>query len=116
MAIQYHGPLDRTFRALGDSTRRAILARLAQDGECTAGELGRPFSISQPAASKHLRVLERAGLLERLVEGRIHRFRLVPEPLQEAEDWISRHRAFWGKTLDRLGLFLDELGAGEKER
>jgi DNA-binding transcriptional ArsR family regulator len=109
MAIRYEHSLDRTFHALGDGTRRAMLTRLARSGECTAGELGEPFPISQPTASQHVRVLERAGLLSRRVDGRTHRLRLVPRPLQEAERWISRHRAFWEGTLDRLGGFLRDL-------
>lgn len=82
---------------------------LAKRGDCTAGELGAPFNISQPTASKHLHVLERAGLLSRRVEGRTHHFRLVMQTLGEAEAWISRHQQFWGATLKRLGEFLDEL-------
>lgn len=108
MAIHYAHHLDLTFHALGDGTRRAMLVMLAQRGECTAGELGQPFRISQPTASKHLRVLERAGLLSRRVEGRSHRFRLLVEPLAEAEEWISRHRQFWERTLDRLGEILSD--------
>lgn len=84
-----------------------MLAMLATRGECSAGELGAPFGISQPSASQHLGVLERAGLLERHVEGRRHRFSLRAEGLEEAQDWIARHRKFWEGTLDRLGAFLD---------
>ena len=101
--------LDRTFRALADPTRRAMVALVARHGECAAGELGEPFDIAQPTASKHLRVLEEAGLIERRVEGRAHRFRLVTAPLDEAEGWISRHRTFWQKTLARLGEMLVDL-------
>jgi DNA-binding transcriptional ArsR family regulator len=98
------GPrLDATFHALADPTRRAMLALVARRGECAAGELGEPFDIAQPTASKHLAVLERAGLLSRRVEGRVHRFRLVPRRLDEAERWIARHRVFWEGTLARLG-------------
>lgn len=109
MAIQYRYALDRTFHALGDSTRRAMLTLIARRGECTASEIGTPFEISQPTASRHLRVLERAGLVKRVVSGRTHRFRLVVTPLREAEQWISRHQAFWEGTLDRLGTFLGDL-------
>lgn len=109
MAIYYEHPLDRTFHALGDGTRRAMLALLARRGECTAGELGEPFDISQPSASKHLRVLEDAGLLKRRVQGRIHRFRIATKPLEDAEAWISRHRKFWRGTLDRLEKYLEGL-------
>jgi DNA-binding transcriptional ArsR family regulator len=91
-----------------------MLLMIAKRGECTASELGQPFSISQPSASKHLRVLEQAGLLARRVEGRIHRFRLVMGTLAEAEEWISRHRHFWEGTLERLGEFLDQVDRGPK--
>jgi len=86
------------------------LAMLARRGACTAGELGEPFDISQPTASKHLRVLERAGLLSRRVEGRTHRFHLMSKRLDEAEDWMSRHREFWEGTLDRLSDLLNDGG------
>jgi len=92
-----------------------MLALLAKRGECVAGELGAPFDISQPTASKHLRVLERAGLITRRIDGRVHRFRLVVKPLERAERWISRHREFWEGSLDRLGGYLDEL-ARKRER
>lgn len=82
---------------------------LAQRGECTAGELGEPFNISQPSASKHLQVLERAGLLSRRIQGRVHRFELVTTPLEEAEQWIARHRSFWKRSLARLDGFLDRI-------
>ena len=94
MAIHYEDAFDRTFHALGDGTRRAMVAMLATRGECTAGELGAPCQISQPTVSRHLAVLERAGLLHRRVQGRVHRFRLKLAPLQEAEAWIARHRRF----------------------
>ena len=108
MTIHHTHALDRTFHALGDGTRRAMLAMLSRRGALTAGELGAPFDIAQPTASKHLRVLERAGLLARSVEGRTHRFRLVEKRLKEAEDWIERHRDFWRGTLDRLADLLEE--------
>jgi DNA-binding transcriptional ArsR family regulator len=108
MAIHYRDRLDRTFHALGDGTRRGMLALLARKGELTASELGAPFHVSQPTASKHLGVLERAGLLTRRVEGRVHRFRLRAEPLGRAESWIARHRTFWEGTIDRLESWLGE--------
>lgn len=108
MAIQYQSPLDRTFHALGDETRRRMASMLAARGVLTAGELGAPFDAAQPTTSKHLKVLERAGLVSREVKGRIHRFRLVSEPLDEAGDWIGRHKAFWDGTLARLDAFLDD--------
>lgn len=109
MAIRYQEQLDRTFHALGDGTRRQMLALLAQNGECTAGELGEPFSIAQPSVSKHIRVLESANLVSRRVEGRVHRFKLVSESLQEAQSWISDHREFWSRSLDALGDVLDDM-------
>jgi DNA-binding transcriptional ArsR family regulator len=112
MAIYYRESLDRTFHALGDPTRRQMLALLSRKGELTASELGAPFRISQPTASKHLGVLERAGLLSRRVDGRLHRFRIRSQPLKQAESWIGRHREFWEGTLERLGHFLGELGRG----
>ncbi len=109
MAIRYVDPLDRTFHALGDGTRRRMLALLTRRGECTAGELGAPFDIAQPTASRHLAVLERAGLVRRRVEGREHRFRIDPAPLDEARAWITRHRDYWVATLDRLGEALEDI-------
>jgi DNA-binding transcriptional ArsR family regulator len=100
--------LDDVFQSLADPTRREMLALLAR-GEATAGELGAPFRISQPAASRHIRVLERAGLVRRRVDGREHRLRLVPQRLRDAEGWIARHRRFWEASLDSLGHTLDEL-------
>jgi len=100
--------LNDVFQALADPIRREMLTLLS-DGERTAGELGAPFRISQPAASKHIRMLERAGLLARTVEGRTHRLRLVTKPLQQAESWINRHRRFWCGSLDSLGAALHDL-------
>jgi DNA-binding transcriptional ArsR family regulator len=105
--------LDGVFHALADPIRRDMLALLSR-GEKTAGELGAPFEISQPAASKHIRTLEQAGLLSRRVEGRVHRFRLVPKSLHRAEAWIARHRHFWEASLDSLGRTLGSLAAREK--
>jgi DNA-binding transcriptional ArsR family regulator len=116
MPIQYNESLDLTFHALGDGTRRGMLAMLATRGEHTAGELGKPFGISQPSASQHLRVLERAGLLERHVEGRIHRFSLKTEALQEAQSWIGRHREFWKGSLDGLHAYLENLDTKDADR
>ena len=105
--------LDLTFHALADPTRRAMLAMVARRGECSAGELGGPFDIAQPTASRHLRVLEEAGLVKRRVDGRIHLFQLEAEPLDEAGRWLSRHRGFWQKALMRLG---DTLAESERGR
>ena len=109
MAIYPQEQLDRTFHALGDGTRRQMLSLLAKRGECTASELGKPFPIAQPTASKHIRVLEEAGLVSRHVEGKVHRFRLAMNPLLEAQDWIARHQKFWENSLDALGEFLDQM-------
>ncbi len=110
MAIQYNEPLDRTFHALGDGTRRKILSMLASDVALSANELRKPFNVAQPTVSKHLKVLERAGLIRREVAGRTHRFRLDAASMTEAEDWIKRHRAFWEGTLERLDAFITKEG------
>ncbi|HEY5608142.1 MAG TPA: metalloregulator ArsR/SmtB family transcription factor [Alphaproteobacteria bacterium] len=99
--------LSLTFGALSDPTRRAILARLAR-GAATVGELAEPFAISLPAISKHLGVLEEAGLVERAREGRTIRCRLEGKPLEDAESWIERHRRFWNAQLDALGEYLEQ--------
>lgn len=91
--------LDRTFAALADPTRRAILARLAR-GEAAVGDLAEPFNISLPAVSRHLRVLERARLIERRVDAQWRVCRLHPVPLRSAAYWIDRYRRFWEQRLD----------------
>jgi DNA-binding transcriptional ArsR family regulator len=98
--------LDRTFGALADGTRRAILGRLAQ-GDATVGELARPFRVSRPAISKHLRVLERAGLVQRGREGRISRCVLDAGGMREAAEWVERYRAFWEGRLDALSRYIE---------
>ena len=90
-----------------------MLTLVARRGECTAGELGRPFDIAQPTASKHLRVLEQAGLLVRAIDGREHRFKVAPRPLDDAERWLTRHRRFWHGSLARLGSLLQETDDGD---
>ena len=97
--------LDATFSALADPTRRAILARLAM-GEATVSELARPFAVSLPAVSKHLKVLEDAGLMTREKQGRVHRCHLVAAPLQAAAEWLLFYRRFWEGTLDSLAGYL----------
>jgi DNA-binding transcriptional ArsR family regulator len=97
--------LDLTFGALADPTRRAILDRLTA-GEATVGELARPFSVSRPAISKHLRVLERAGLVQRLVDGRISRCHLDAAPMRQVADWVEHYRRFWEGQLDALERYL----------
>jgi DNA-binding transcriptional ArsR family regulator len=98
--------LDRTFGALSDSTRRAILGRLVR-GESTVGELARPFRISRPAISKHLRVLERAGLVKRARDGRISRCALDARAMREVADWVGSYRGFWLGRLDALARYAE---------
>ena len=109
--VTFSSRLDATFHALADPTRRAILARLA-DGEATVGELAAPFDISRPAVSKHLRVLERAGLVDRTREGRTTRCALDARPMSEAADWVETYRAFWEVQLAGLAR-LFEPGAAQ---
>jgi DNA-binding transcriptional ArsR family regulator len=107
--------LDRTYRALGDGTRRAILHELAGGKPRTAGELGRHFQSAQPTISRHLKVLEDAQLIGRTVTGRVHWFRLQPKGLREAARWLTRHQAFWEGAVDQLERLLhEETGHGGK--
>ena len=99
--------LDAVFAALSDPTRRAILARLVQR-ECSVTELWKPFEISAPAISRHLRVLETSGLISRRKAGRVHYCRVRPDELRQAEDWIMKQRAFWEQQFDALARYLDE--------
>ena len=98
-------PLSATFAALSDPTRRAILTRLAK-GEASVGELADPFAISLPAISRHLKVLQQAGLIERKAEAQWRRCVINPEPLMEAASWIERYREFWESRFDALEDFL----------
>ena len=98
--------LDATFAALSDATRRGILVRLAT-GEASVTELAKPYDMSLPAVSKHLRVLESAGLVARSKDGRVHRCRLEAAPLKSAADWIEHYRRFWEAQLDSLQRFLE---------
>jgi DNA-binding transcriptional ArsR family regulator len=107
--------LDATFAALADPTRRAILARLAS-GEATVKELAAPFDMSQPAISKHLKVLERAGLVSRGRDAQRRPCRLVARPLEAAADWLEGYRRFWEGNFQRLDTLLDELKAEEGGR
>jgi DNA-binding transcriptional ArsR family regulator len=106
--------LSNTFAALADPTRRAILARLAS-GEASVTELGKPFDMSLPAISKHLKVLERAGLIERGREAQWRPCRLAAGPLKDASDWLEYYRRFWEESLDRLDDYLRELQQNEKK-
>ena len=103
--------LDRTFAALADPTRRAILARLA-NGEATVTELAEPFPVTMPAISKHLKVLERAGLITRRRTAQQRPCRLEPAPLAEAVDWLERYRQFFEGSYDRLEAHLREIQRG----
>src|SRR5271170_4363694 len=107
--------MDATFAALADPTRRAILARL-RAGNASVMELAEPFAISQPAISKHLRVLERAGLVSRGRDAQRRPCRLEAKPLAEATDWLERYRQFWEGGFDRLDALLEELKAREPKR
>lgn len=99
--------LDRTFHALSDQTRRSMIRALAGGEARSAGELGKQFSSAQPTISRHLKVLEQAKLIERSVEGRVHRFRLRQKPLQEAGSWIERNQRFWNGAIDQLETLLE---------
>ena len=111
--VNHSTQLDEVFYALSDPTRRAIMERLSE-GEATVKELATPFDMSLPAVSKHLRVLEKAGLLAREVDGRVHRMRLQPQGLKSASEWVDHYRRFWDTQLDRLSAFLEV--ANERER
>ena len=106
MLIQEPRELDRTFAALADPTRREILGALA-NGEVAAGTLAARFPISAPAISRHLRVLEKAGLITRRVDGRHRRCRLQPKPLQSALQWLDFYRRFWSESLQQLADHFD---------
>jgi DNA-binding transcriptional ArsR family regulator len=105
--------LSATFAALADPTRRAILARLAS-GETTVSELARPFEMSLPAVTKHLKVLQRAGLISQGRQAQWRPCKLEAEPLQDVSNWVEQYRQFWEQRLDRLEEYLRELQASEK--
>jgi DNA-binding transcriptional ArsR family regulator len=113
--VNYHENLmDAVFVALADPTRRGMIARLSK-GPASIGELGRPYDVSKPAITKHVKILERAGLISRKKDGRIHRCRLNPKPMEEAEEWIEKHRKFWQGSLGKLARYLERTKpAGEK--
>ncbi|TGQ31261.1 metalloregulator ArsR/SmtB family transcription factor [Mesorhizobium sp. M00.F.Ca.ET.216.01.1.1] len=113
--MQNASSLDRTFHALADATRRSMIQALARGEARSAGELGRQFRSAQPTISKHLKVLEKAGLVERAIDGRVHQFRLRREPLQDAQGWIARHQAFWTGAVELLDRLLSE-AAGDDRR
>src|SRR5262249_53986479 len=113
--MQFATRLDRTFRALSDGTRRSMIQALARGKPRSAGELGRRFRSAQPTISKHLKVLEEAGLVARTIDGRLHRFRLRRKPLRDAETWLARHQAFWTGAVAQLDRLLSEK-AGDASR
>jgi DNA-binding transcriptional ArsR family regulator len=106
--VKYHSKtLNRTFAALADPTRRQILAHLAR-GDKRVTHLARPHAMSLPAVSKHLRVLEKAGLLRRRRYGRVHEMQLEAKPLKQAAEWVEEYRKFWEGSLDRLAAYLEK--------
>jgi DNA-binding transcriptional ArsR family regulator len=106
--------LSTTYAALADPTRRAILARLAA-GEATVGELAEPFAMSLPAVSKHLKVLERAGLIARRRKAQWRPCRIEARPLKDATQWLEHYRRFWDDSFDRLDEYLGELQSGDQK-
>jgi DNA-binding transcriptional ArsR family regulator len=114
-AMKLANHLDATFAALADPTRRAILARLAS-GEASVNELARPFAMSQPAISKHLKVLERAGLISRGRDAQRRPCRIEAKPLAEASEWLEGYRQIWEANFQRLDALLDELKTQQRKR
>ena len=112
--MQQPDPLSSTFAALADPTRRAILARLAQ-GETSVKDLAAPFDMSQPAISKHLRVLEKAGLIEQGRQAQWRPRRLQAGPLREVADWVSQYRRHWEESFERLDTYLREVGEKQEQ-
>jgi DNA-binding transcriptional ArsR family regulator len=107
--VKYQDPsLDRTFSALADPTRRALLARLSERESVSVSDLARPFSVSLPAIMKHLDVLSDAGLISRAKSGRIVTCQLSARPMEEAREWLDTYQRFWSSTLDRLVAFVEE--------
>ena len=115
LVMEAAATLDSTFAALADPTRRAILARLAS-GEASVSELAEPFAMSQPAISKHLKVLERAGLISRGRDAQRRPRRLEPRPLAEATDWLERYRQAWEARFQRLDALLEEMKKTPRRR
>jgi DNA-binding transcriptional ArsR family regulator len=105
--VKYSTTLNRTFAALADPTRRQILAHLAR-GDQRVTHLAKPHAMSLPAVSKHLRVLEKAGLLRRRRYGRVHEMQLEAKPLKQAAEWVEKYRKFWEGSLDRLAEYLEK--------
>ena len=114
--VNYRDQLDRTFAALVDPTRRAILTRLEREDGASVSELARPFAIKLPAVMKHLDVLADAGLITRSKSGRTVTVRLSPEPMREAMDWLRRYEHFWSLRLDRLAAYAEGKEAEMREK
>ncbi|MDP3854996.1 helix-turn-helix transcriptional regulator [Phenylobacterium sp.] len=112
--METHDHLSTTFAALADPTRRAILARLSA-GERSVSDLAQPFAISLPAISRHLKVLEHAGLIERSREAQWRPCRLKAGPMKEANAWLERYRRFWEDSFDQMGAYIAELKASETQ-
>lgn len=106
MSVHTQAALDRSFHALGDGTRRQMLSMLVRAGSLSANQLNDPFPVSQPTISRHIKVLEKANLVIRKVEGRVHHFSINSEQLAEAENWINLHRSLWNGAFDQLDKFL----------
>lgn len=109
MAICKQQNLDKIFHALGDATRRDMLAMLSRSQYLSANELAAPFNIAQPTASKHIKVLEQSALIERKIEGRTHYFQIKSQAMDEAEGWLNRHREFWMHSFGRLDQLIQNL-------
>ena len=114
--VNYQERLDRTFSALVDPTRRAILARLERSNSASISELARPFAIRLPAVLKHLDVLTEAGLVTRAKSGRTVTVRLRPQPMREAMDWLRRYEHFWSSSLDRLTAYAESKEAEARRK
>jgi len=114
--VNHQAPLDRTFAALVDPTRRAILARLEREGGVSVSALKSPFAIKLPAVMKHLDVLDEAGLITRTKTSRTVTVRLAPEPMKEAMDWLRRYERFWAQSLDRLATYAETQERAARER
>jgi DNA-binding transcriptional ArsR family regulator len=114
--VNYQQRLDRTFAALVDPTRRAILAQLEHRDSASVGELAQPFAIKLPAVMKHLDVLANAGLITRTKSGRTVTVRLRPQPMREAIAWLSRYERFWTSSLDRLAAYAEHKEAERRSK
>lgn len=114
--VNYNAQLDRTFAALVDPTRRAILARLEREDGASVSDLARPFAIKLPAVMKHLDVLDHAGLIRRQKVGRTVTVRLRPQPMRAALDWLRRYERFWSGKLDRLVAYAERQEADARKR